>query len=136
MFIRWARSNIRESWFYTHFSFQRAKKRGEWLALVDGWIHALQIPAQIYLTLFAFVLVLSYPGFLLRSLAFATAVSLIYVLYFLRSERSSECLFGVLYAWFSILALQWIYPWAAMTVGSNRWLTRNRPQHLAIEHRK
>lgn len=136
MYIRWARSNIRESWFYTHFSLSRATRRREWLAFLDGWIHALQIPIQIYLTLIAIAVVIAYPSFLLRSLVFATLFSLVYVVYYLRSERSTEFIFGILYAWFSVLTLQWIYPWAAITVGSNQWLTRNVRGRLATSRRR
>jgi hyaluronan synthase len=54
----------------------------------------------------------------------ATWFSILYAFYFLRSEKSTETVYGVLYAWFTLLTLQWIYPWAALTVRRNRWMTR------------
>ncbi len=94
---------------------------------MDACIHALQIPTQIHLTLLSLVILWATPGLLIHSLAAATLFSTIYLLYFLRSERSTDALHGVLYAWFALLTLGWILPWAALTVGSNNWLTRALP---------
>jgi hyaluronan synthase len=52
------------------------------------------------------------------------AVSTVYALYYLRSERSWDFLYGVLYAYFSFFALTWIFPYAALTLRARGWLTR------------
>jgi hyaluronan synthase len=52
------------------------------------------------------------------------AMTLFNMLYFLRTERSWAFLYGVLYAYFSFVALFWIFPYAAVTVRSRSWLTR------------
>lgn len=49
---------------------------------------------------------------------------LFYALYFVRSERSWEFGWGVLYAYFSTFLLFWIFPFALLTVRSRSWLTR------------
>ena len=49
---------------------------------------------------------------------------LFYALYFVRSERSWEFGWGVLYAYFSMFSLFWIFPFALLTVRSRSWLTR------------
>jgi hypothetical protein len=64
------------------------------------------------------------PGVLIPAIAGALSLSLLPVAAVARSERSLEASWGVLYAIFSLLTLQWIYPVAAFTVRSNRWLTR------------
>ena len=51
-------------------------------------------------------------------------VSLLYVLYYLRSERSWDFVFGILYGYFSFFALTWIFPYAALTIRARGWLTR------------
>ena len=43
---------------------------------------------------------------------------------YLRSERSLDAAYAVLYGVFSLLTLQWIYPWAVVTVRHTKWLTR------------
>ena len=45
-------------------------------------------------------------------------------LYYLRVERSFRFLYGALYSVFSVLLLQWILPWALLTVRDERWGTR------------
>jgi hypothetical protein len=45
-------------------------------------------------------------------------------LYYLRMEQSFRFLYGVLYAVFSFFMLQWILPWALVTVRDERWGTR------------
>jgi hyaluronan synthase len=51
-------------------------------------------------------------------------VSLLNMLYYLRSERSWDFLFGVFYSYYSFLTLFWIFPYAAATLRSRSWLTR------------
>jgi hypothetical protein len=45
-------------------------------------------------------------------------------LYHLRNHRGPRFVFGVLYALYSFLLLQWILPWAFVTVRDERWGTR------------
>ena len=44
--------------------------------------------------------------------------------YYLRIERSFRFVYGLLYAIYSVLFLQWILPWALITVRDERWGTR------------
>jgi hypothetical protein len=44
--------------------------------------------------------------------------------YYLRIERSFRFAYGLLYAIFSACFLQWILPWALITVRDERWGTR------------
>jgi hyaluronan synthase len=64
------------------------------------------------------------PGSIMRMLLAIMVVSLVYVLYYLRSERSWDFVFGILYAYFSFFALTWIFPYAVLTVRARGWLTR------------
>jgi hyaluronan synthase len=64
------------------------------------------------------------PGSIVRMLLAIMVVSLVYVLYYLRSERSWDFVFGILYAYFSFFALTWIFPYAVLTLRTRGWLTR------------
>jgi len=64
------------------------------------------------------------PASIVRMLVAIMVVSLVYVLYYLRSERSWDFVFGILYAYFSFFALTWIFPYAALTLRARGWLTR------------
>ena len=46
------------------------------------------------------------------------------MLYFLRSERSWDVIYGVFYSYYAFFALFWIFPYALLTVRARSWLTR------------
>jgi len=64
------------------------------------------------------------PSALGRMLLAIMVVSKLYVLYYLRSERSWNFAYGILYGYFSFFALSWIFTYAALTLRSRGWLTR------------
>ncbi len=124
MYLRWARSNVRESLRYLSFAPRLLARPGRWPALVDAMTLILQIPLRLYLLPLSWLAVLVSPGVLVPAVAAALSLSLLPVAAVAWSERTLEASWGVLYAVFSLLTLQWIYPVAALTVRSNRWLTR------------
>ncbi len=124
MYLRWARSNLRESTLYMgHLpSLLRSWRRVP--AVVDAMFSYLQLPLRMYLLFAGWMLVLMHPALLLRSIAFALTFALLHVVFFLRSERSLDAVYTLVYAVFALLTLQWIYPMALITVRQSRWLTR------------
>jgi len=60
----------------------------------------------------------------MRMLFAIAMAATVYVLYYLRSERSWDAVLGVVYAYFSFFALTWIFPYAALTLRARGWLTR------------
>ena len=94
------------------------------LALYESTITNLRFPvAYASIALWA-ANALTDPATLVRMMLAIMVVSLVYVLYYLRSERSWDFVFGILYAYFSFFALTWIFPYAALTVRARGWLTR------------
>ena len=64
-------------------------------------------------------------GISLDSWAVALALGALFsAAYYLRIERSFRFAYGLLYAVYSVLLLQWILPWALITVRDERWGTR------------
>lgn len=124
MYLRWARSNVRESLRYLTFVPRLLTAPRHWPAVIDAMTLILQIPLRLYLLPLSWVAVLVAPGVLIPAVAGALSLSLLPVAAVARAEHSLEASWGVLYALFSLLTLQWIYPVAALTVRSNRWLTR------------
>jgi hyaluronan synthase len=124
MYLRWARSNVRESLRYLSFAPRLLARPRNWPAVIDAMTLILQIPLRLYLLPLSWIAVVVSPGVLIPAIAGALSLSLLPVAAVARSERSLEACWGVLYAIFSLLTLQWIYPVAAFTVRSNRWLTR------------
>ena len=123
MYLRWDRSYIRET---IHFA-KVLWKRPLWprmISLVDLFITNLRYPiAYLNLVLFAF-LSLQQPATVLRLFCAIGLFSALNMACYLRSERSWDFLYGILYAYFSFLALFWIFPYAFITVRAKSWMTR------------
>jgi hyaluronan synthase len=123
MLLRWDRSYIREELRYAKIVWSRPL-RSRILSLYESTITNLRFPVG-YASIALWALnALRDPDSMLRMLLAIMVVSLVYVLYYLRSERSWDFVFGILYAYFSFFALTWIFPYAALTLRARGWLTR------------
>jgi hyaluronan synthase len=123
MYLRWDRSYIREELRFARVVWKRPPL---WrtLALYESTVTNLRFPVA-YLSIALMVAhALRDPASIVRMLLAIMVVSLVYVLYYLRSERSWDFVFGILYAYFSFFALTWIFPYAALTLRARGWLTR------------
>lgn len=123
MYLRWDRSYIREEIRFARIVWKRPLK-SMLMAWLDSTITNLRYPVG-YLVLALFVtLALSDAAVLLRMLIAIGLMATFYMLYYLRSERSLDAVYGVLYAYFSFFTLFWIFPYALLTVRARSWLTR------------
>lgn len=123
MLLRWDRSYVREELRLAAILWKRPLY-ARITTLVERTITNLRYPIS-YLTLGMILLVsLDDPQTLLRVIMSIGIMSLLYTLYFLRSERSWDFVYGVAYAYFSFIALSWIFPYALMTARARSWLTR------------
>ena len=123
MFLRWDRSYIREEIRFQSIVWKRPV-RSRCIALCERLITNFRYPVN-YAALFLLVyLVFGQPYIILRLLTAIGVMSFFNMLYFLRSERSMDFLYGILYAYFGFFALFWIFPYAFLTVRSKSWLTR------------
>lgn len=127
MYIRWSRSATREGLRALAFAPRRAWSLGPWRGPLVAWDALMQPLAVLLRTLSiptSVVLLVTHPVLLLRGLLAGTLFSLFYALVYLRSERSTDVLLGVLYGWYALFVLFWIQPFATLTVRKNGWLTR------------
>ncbi len=123
MLLRWDRSYVREELRFARIVWKRPLVTRV-IALVDRLITNLRFPV-LYASLVLMVqLAVSDPNTIPRMMTAMGLVALLNVLYFLRSERSFDFLYGVLYAYFASVALFWIFPYAVCTVRKRAWLTR------------
>src|SRR5690349_9368161 len=123
MYLRWDRSYIREELRFSRIVWKRPPL---WraFAIYETTVTNLRFPVA-YLSIALMVShALQDPASILRMLLAIMIVSTVYVLYYLRSERSWDFVFGILYAYFSFFALTWIFPYAALTIRARGWLTR------------
>jgi hyaluronan synthase len=123
MLLRWDRSYVREEIRFARIVWGRPWKSRA-LALFDRSITNARYPIS-YASLGVLPVVIAvHPHVAGPMVAVVAAMSLFQVLYFLRVERSFDFLYGVLYAYFSSVALFWIFPYAVATVRARGWLTR------------
>jgi hyaluronan synthase len=123
MLLRWNRSFIREELRFARIIWKRPPA-ALLIALCDSIITNLRYPVMfLSLSLLALALltgVLVLP----RMLVAIGLMSLFYCLYYLRSERSFDMIYGVIFEYFSFFFLFWIFPWALLTVRARGWMTR------------
>jgi hyaluronan synthase len=123
MLLRWDRSYVREE-----IRFARIVWKRPWptraLAVFDRFITNARFPISYSSLGILPVVIAVHPGIVGPMITTMGALSLFQVLYYLRTERSLNFIYGVLYAYFSSIALFWIFPYAVATVRARSWLTR------------
>jgi hyaluronan synthase len=123
MYLRWDRSYIREELRFARIVWKRPL-RWRLLAFYESSVTNLRFPIG-YLSMGLWVVhSIEDPGAIVRMLLAIMVVSTLYALYYLRSERSWDFAYGILYGYFSFFALTWIFPYAALTIRARGWLTR------------
>ena len=123
MLLRWDRSYIREELRMARVIWRRPFMARVFTA-IDTTLTNLRYPVAYAALAMTVALAYHDPWTLVRVAEAIGIGSLFYALYFLRSERSWEFVYGVFYAYFAALALLWIFPYALLTVRNRAWLTR------------
>ena len=124
MYLRWDRSYIREEYRFARTIVWKRPPLWRAMALYETLVTMLRFPVAYLSIGLMIVNAVDDPRSIARMLVAIMVVSTLYVLYYLRSERSYDFIYGVLYAYFSIFTLFWIFPYAAFTVRARGWLTR------------
>nr|MDQ3036882.1 glycosyltransferase [Myxococcota bacterium] len=124
MLVRWERGNIREDLVMLPHLATRWRARDRWWPTMEIVIELVQYPlAWIGLTLVA-LRVVAQPSALGTIAGLVVLSAAVQTLYCLRSDRGSDFLFGIGYALFAFVGLQWVFPYSLLTVRDGRWLTR------------
>ncbi len=124
MFVRWDRSYIVEGFSFAKFMFTRYRTENRVLPVVSFVISTLRVFAMFYVLVgLPSLLDTSLPELFRGSLVLLVGTAFT-ALYYLRIEKSFRFLYGVAYAIFMVFCLQWILPWALLTVRDERWGTR------------
>jgi len=124
MYLRWDRSNFRESWVQLTFLFKKYRPKDRFLPILDFLVTQLEFPLTYLFVGFMLLSFLNYPILMVKFIAGLGIIALVYMLYYLHQERDSEYVYGILYAYFAFFALYWVQPYAFLTLKNDRWLTR------------
>ena len=123
MFLRWDRSYIREEVRFAKIVWKRPPIARA-IALADAVVTNLRYPISWAALGLLAVIFFWDPSMLLRFLCVIGLVAAFNMLYYLRSERSWDFIYGIFYSYYSAFALFWIFPYAVVTVRAKSWLTR------------
>jgi hyaluronan synthase len=124
MLTRWERSYIVEGMSFAKFMLTRYRESNRVLPVVHFVVSNLRIPLFLWALLHLPLLLATNTSALLNAGAALLVGAFFSALYYLRLERSLRFLYGALYVVYSFLFLQWIFPWALVTVRDERWGTR------------
>ncbi len=124
MFLRWDRSYIVEGFSFARFMFSRYRTSNRVLPIVTFFVSNLRFVLVAVALMELPRIFDTNVGALGRGLVALALGAVFSAAYYLRFERSFRWLYGVLYAAFALVMLQWILPWAFITVRDERWGTR------------
>jgi hyaluronan synthase len=124
MFLRWDRSYIVEGFSFARFMFTRYRKNNRVMPIVTFFVSNLRFVMVAVALMEIPKIFNSNAGAVWRAGVALSLGAIFSAAYYLRFERSFRWVYGVLYAVFSLFMLQWILPWALVTVRDEKWGTR------------
>lgn len=127
MYLRWARSNVRETIAMTRFifkNFREGSKLGARINLISGWVAITK--AQIFLVITWGLILLHPTTFGVNTIIGVTiSASLAAIIYAWKFGTFSS-LWAFVYGFYFFVALSWIRPYALITPHKAGWLTRQK----------
>ncbi len=124
MFLRWDRSNFRESLVQLGFMFTRYRQKQRLLPIVDFFVRELEFPLSlIFVPLLLWTLVL-HPPVLVKFLIAMGLISFIFTFHYVYREKDLDFVYGILYSYYFFFLMKWVRPYAFLTLRNGNWLTR------------
>ena len=124
MYLRWERGNVRESLVQLGYLFTRYRRKYRLLPIVEFFLAQLEYPLTLLFFGLLLASILAYPLMLFKFLTALAFGSLLNLFYYLWLERDLDFIYGIIYSYYAFFLLQWIYPYALVTVRRRGWLTR------------
>ncbi len=134
MFMRWERGNARENLTYLTFCWKPFRKR-YWLhANIDFVLNALEMVLPYLLIVASLVYSIFNPFFGLKYLAYVIMVSTAMQGYYIKQERNTDFIYGILYSVFWFTVMWWVVPYSVLTANNGKWGTRTLPGQVEQVH--
>ena len=124
MFLRWARSNIRENIAMLRFAFK--KLNWNWIGLqINLFMQIIWMFTPIcFILTTAYCIAVDALAFFYSVITVITLWSTIPAFFYACRYSKNESLWSYVYGIFNFLALSWIAPYALLTIHQSGWLTR------------
>jgi hyaluronan synthase len=135
MFLRWARSNVRESLVMATFVYRRFRAGGQLGARINASLSILRVVGS-GLVFVPLLVSLSEPALLPWLFVAALVSALLPAAVFASTRTPRGAWWAFPYAVYSLICLSWISPWALITAHRSGWLTRQNPAPAldTVEH--
>lgn len=124
MFLRWDRSNFRESYIQLRFMFTRYREKHRLMPILDFLVRELEFPLALVFIPLLLVAICLNPLILAKVVAAMAVVSFVLYVYYVATEKDLDFVYGVLFTFYTFFLLKWIKPYAFFTLKDGRWLTR------------
>jgi hyaluronan synthase len=132
MYLRWARSNIRETMVLFSFLFTAFRGDYVWGFRINSVLIASTLIVPYLLIFNSYFLLLASPDWLFKHAAIIAVFSIPMALIYFRSERDSDFAWVIAYEFFWVLSCQWIMPYAFLTCRrQGAWITRDTREDMA-----
>ncbi|MEZ4792226.1 MAG: glycosyltransferase [Gelidibacter sp.] len=125
MFIRWGRSNVRESIAMAKYVFTDFRKGGKFGTRLLFISQSIEIIMSYPFVLLMFVFIVTHPVlFLSSTLVSILIISSFSVLFYAKHYKLSQSFWAYSYSILYTFGLFWITPYAIATANRSGWLTR------------
>ena len=132
MFLRWGRSNIRETWVLLSYLFKPFRSEYLWGFRINSVLIASTLVIPYFLIVHSYYLLLTNPFWLFRYMIMIAIMSIPMAAIYYRNERDSDLAWVLAYEFFWIFACQWIMPYAFLTCRrQGAWITRGESKKVA-----
>jgi hyaluronan synthase len=131
MYLRWARSNIRETLVLLSFLFKPFRKDYVWAFRINSVLITTTLIVPYLLIFNSYYLLLTSPSWLFKHAVIIAVFSIPMAAIYFRSEKDSDFAWVIAYEFFWVLACQWIMPYAFLTCRrQGAWITRESPEKV------
>lgn len=132
MYLRWARSNIRETLVLLSFLFTPFRKDFVWAFRINSVLITTTLIVPYFLIFNSYYLLLTSPAWLFKHAVIVAVFSIPMAAIYYRSEKDSDYAWVIAYEFFWVLACQWIMPYAFLTCRrQGAWITRESRESTA-----
>ena len=124
MYLRWARSSVRESWLFARYLLMSEKKKYYLLPAVDFFFQLMLHPLHLMLVGLLIYSFLIRPEFIFPQLLFLVILASGLSINNLKTLKNLRFLYTIPQALFTFFFQWWLVPYAVITVRDQNWLTK------------
>jgi hyaluronan synthase len=131
MFLRWGRSNIRETIVLFRFMFTRFRTSFLRTFQFNMILTAITLFLPPILIVNSLMLLFTADGYVLHQLGMIMTFAMVMSVIYYMNEKDRDWTWLFVYEFFWVVCLSWVIPYACVTMRNTGWLTRNVGQRTA-----